>query len=152
MRRRRQKDKQFRSNTDTMVARISRPSHRQRIVTATQPEVDFCRYNLKKFECRRKANTTCDDVGHACYADAPAYRSSDRLQVNRGSFATFHGDVEGHLLAFVEATQTRGLHGGDVHEHVFSTILWNDEAISFGGIEPLHGASSHNLVVAPKFR
>src|ERR1043166_8296791 len=51
-------------------------------------------------------------------------------------------DLELHLLTFGEALEPIHLDGGEVDEHIFSTVLF-DEAITLGVIEPLHLPSCH---------
>jgi hypothetical protein len=64
-------------------------------------------------------------------------------EIGGGGLAALHAHLEAHLLAFVQARQTGGLHGGDVHEHVLAALVGDDEPIPLGGVEPLHSASGH---------
>src|SRR6185312_15675381 len=61
----------------------------------------------------------------------------------RGAAVLLLLDIEADLLAFVQAAQTRLLHGTDMDEDVFSSGVRRDEPVAFGRIEPLHGALGH---------
>jgi hypothetical protein len=72
------------------------------------------------------------------------------LQVLRGVLArtTVLNDFEGNLLAFGEAVHASALDGGDVDENVRRAIVGLDEAVTLGGIEELHGTSSHDDILS----
>src|ERR1700726_5097355 len=44
-------------------------------------------------------------------------------------------DVKGDPLPFVEGFQSRTFHGGDVHEHIASTVIRFDKSVSAFAIE-----------------
>jgi hypothetical protein len=52
-------------------------------------------------------------------------------------------NLEVDPLTFGEPTHPRPLDLGDVNECVLVTVVWSDEAIPLGGIEPLHRTLNH---------
>ena len=62
----------------------------------------------------------------------PALRAFDHVKLN--------------LLTFLQAAETVGLNGGEVHENVF-TILAADETIALGIVEPLYCSCFHDVAV-----
>jgi drug/metabolite transporter superfamily protein YnfA len=67
------------------------------------------------------------------------------LEVHGGRTAALGGHFVAHLLAFVEAVETRTLDGADVDEHVLAAVAGLNETEPLGGVEPLHSALSHSL-------
>lgn len=55
-------------------------------------------------------------------------------------------DVVGHSLAVVQLADAGTLKRADVDEHVLGTTCRGDEAETFGGVEPFHGALGHRDV------
>jgi hypothetical protein len=53
-------------------------------------------------------------------------------------------DVEADLLALYERAHSGAFNGRDVNEDVRLTAALLNEAKAFGGIEELHGSSSHD--------
>src|ERR687886_1096051 len=72
-----------------------------------------------------------------------AWAASGGLEVRRRLLAALGHHLVGDLLVLVQGLQPRGLHGGDVDEHVLAAVLGLDEAEALVGVEPLHGAGGH---------
>ena len=53
-------------------------------------------------------------------------------------FAPIIDDFELDLLTFIEGREAGALHRRDMNEHVLSAPLRLDEAVAFGGVEPLY--------------
>ena len=68
-----------------------------------------------------------------------------RLQVRRGIFAALGvaGFLEGNALTFRERAHARALDRSRMHEDVLGAVIRLDEAITFGGVEPLNSSRSH---------
>src|SRR5437868_14705394 len=66
------------------------------------------------------------------------------LEIGRCRLATLGHGLERDPLAFAQGRQAGGLHGTDMNEHVFRTVLWLDETEAFCGIEDLNFADGHS--------
>ena len=66
------------------------------------------------------------------------------LEVFGRFFAAVRHDFIFNLLAFVEIAQSGALDSRDVNEHILAAALRLDKAVTFGRVEPLHSACSHN--------
>ena len=66
-----------------------------------------------------------------------------QLEIGRGCLAALHNDLIGHLLPVVQALQTSGLNGGNVHENILAAVLRHNEAEALGGVEPFNGTGRH---------
>src|SRR5690606_20375213 len=64
----------------------------------------------------------------------------------RFAAVTARFDVEGDRLAVLQAGQPGALQRGDVDEHVLLAAFRGDETITFGLVEPFHGALGHRDV------
>jgi hypothetical protein len=85
-----------------------------------------------------------DGTFHSCPAGVSAGRRQSRdLQILRRGLAAIADQFEFHALAFVERAQAGALHRRDMHEHVLATVGRLNEAVAFGGVEPLHSSASH---------
>lgn len=70
--------------------------------------------------------------------------SGVRGKIDRGGTAILlFFDVEAHFLAFVQTAQAGLLDSADMHEDVFAPSVRGDEPVSFGRVEPFHGAGRH---------
>src|SRR6516162_3473129 len=58
-------------------------------------------------------------------------------------FAPIIDDFELDLLTFIEGREAGSLHRRDMNEHVLSAPLRLDEAVAFGGVEPLYVSCCH---------
>jgi len=58
-------------------------------------------------------------------------------------FAAITDDFELDLLTFIEGREAGSLHRRDMNEHVLSAPLRLDEAVAFGGVEPLYISYRH---------
>src|SRR5579862_7254102 len=52
--------------------------------------------------------------------------------------------VKLYLLTFLQAAETAGLNGGEMHEDILA-VLAADESIAFGVIKPLHCSCFHDV-------
>src|SRR5215213_9269187 len=55
------------------------------------------------------------------------------------------GHLVGHLLALVEEPKSAASYARVVHEDIFTTIFWGDEAIALLFVEPLDRSLGHVL-------
>jgi len=71
------------------------------------------------------------------------------LEILRGILARtlVLDDFEADLLTFGQAVHASALNGGDVNEHVRCAVVGLNEAVTLGGIEELHGTSSHDDIL-----
>jgi len=56
------------------------------------------------------------------------------------------GHVELHGLAFLQASESAGLNGGEMHENVFASLA-ADKAVALSVVEPLNCSLFHILVL-----
>src|SRR5215471_4151727 len=54
--------------------------------------------------------------------------------------------VELHLLSFLEAAETAGLDGGEMHEDILA-ILAADKTVALGVVKPLHCSCFHDVAL-----
>src|ERR1700741_934217 len=91
-------------------------------------------------DLKKKARTTEGFLGCSDERSSPC----DYQVVVRGLAGPPVGDqLELDLLAFVQALQARALDSADMDKGVLAAVVRLDEAIAFGGVEPLHGSRSH---------
>jgi hypothetical protein len=81
-------------------------------------------------------------------APGRVYKSLGNVSLNLEVFGRLASpiadDLVFDLLAFAQRAQSGSLNGGNVHEYVLAASAGRlNEPISFGRIEPLHGACSH---------
>jgi hypothetical protein len=69
--------------------------------------------------------------------------ASNDLEIDRFGALLVRLDVEGHMLAFIEAPKSRGLHSGDVDKHILAAAFRRDESKTLGGIEKFDLAGRH---------
>src|SRR5579863_1046123 len=55
--------------------------------------------------------------------------------------------VKLHLLTFLQAAESAGLDGGEMHEDIL-TILAADESIALGIVKPLHCSGFHVVAIS----
>lgn len=69
-----------------------------------------------------------------------------RLQVRGGLLAAalIFFQIEGNLLAFIEAAHSSAFNSADVNEHVRAAIVWLNESEAFLAIEPLDCTCLHD--------
>jgi len=60
------------------------------------------------------------------------------------------GDIELHGLAFLQALETAGLDGGEMHENVFASLT-ADKTVALGVIEPLYCSLFHMCLYSCSF-
>src|SRR5690348_10385678 len=65
------------------------------------------------------------------------------LEVLRGCLSAVLDELELNGLTLVQRAKTRALDGGNVNEHVLSTLLRLNEAIALRRVEPLNCALRH---------
>src|SRR5215203_4582096 len=61
------------------------------------------------------------------------------------------GHLVGYLLALVEGLKSAACYPRVVHEHIFATIFWRDEAIALLFVEPLDHSLGHVPKTPPFF-
>src|SRR5437763_15747790 len=69
--------------------------------------------------------------------------SSGALDVARLLALGAGGDIELHLLAFLERLESGHVDGGKMREKIFAAAIRRDEAETLRVIEPLHSTSCH---------
>jgi hypothetical protein len=65
------------------------------------------------------------------------------LEIASGLLAAISDHFVIDLLAFIERAQPGSLYGGDMHEHVFASVLRLNKTKSLIRIEPLHCTACH---------
>src|SRR5690242_3786492 len=55
-------------------------------------------------------------------------------------------DFVADLLAFAQRAEASAFDGADVHEYVVAAFVRLNEAITLGGVKPLHGSHAHEVV------
>ena len=68
---------------------------------------------------------------------AEGWRCLERLNILRLQALRALGDVELHRLALLQAFETTGLNGREMHENVFARLPAN-KAVTLGVVEPLY--------------
>jgi hypothetical protein len=71
-----------------------------------------------------------------------------RLQVGGKRTITAACQIIANFLTFIQAVHSGLLDGGDVDEHVFSTIIRLNKAETLLGIEPFNGTGSHGILLS----
>src|SRR5215510_296876 len=67
-------------------------------------------------------------------------------------FATVADDFELDLLTLIECGESGTFHRRDMNEHVLSASMRLDEAVAFGGVEPLYISCRHLDISNPERR
>jgi hypothetical protein len=75
-------------------------------------------------------------------------RQSDRAEILRRGLArsSVGNDVIRDLLSIVEGVHPGALNSAGVHKDILAAVIWLDESIAVGGVEPLHGSRRHRSI------
>src|SRR5262245_54953532 len=73
---------------------------------------------------------------------------STRFEVVRRLLAAVADHFIFDHLTLVKRAQAGTLDRGDMNEHISASVLWLNEPIALGRVEPFHGSSSHHGLLA----
>src|SRR5674476_1001036 len=93
----------------------------------------------------RRTNAPAVGPGHSMLQKGFCRLRSERADVLRLRALRTLGDVELNLLVLIERAVSAAGDGRVVREHVGAAVLGSNEAEALFSVEPLHGASCHNL-------
>src|ERR1700722_14229148 len=111
----------------------------------------------RKIQSRRRSTQTkppvhpwsarsCEEIFGRCeFREAAGQKSAQNLQIAGRHLAAslVGGEIETHLLTFLQIVDASALKRTDVHERVFAAVIRRNKTVALIGIEPLYGSRRH---------